>query len=102
MAEPKHQLPSLEPGETISLASELQLPISDILPIRSGRASLFVPLVRFRIDAPDAEGHPRIATRIFVIGESPEQPGRRLKPIRIDLGPRTFSRISQREVETSA
>lgn len=101
IAELKHQLRSVEPGETISFTSELQLPVSDILPIRSGRASLFVPLVRFRIDAPDAEGRPRVATRVFVIGESPEQPGKRLKPIRMDLGLRTVSRISQREVETS-
>lgn len=100
--EPKHQIGSLAPGETISLTGELQLPIAAILPIRSGEASLFVPLVRFHITAGDTGRPPSVSTRIFVIGESPDQPGKRLRPIRIDQGPRTFSGISQREVETSA
>lgn len=101
MVEPTHQFRSLVPGETISLTSELQLPIAAIRPIRSGNASLFVPLARFRITALDAGQPPLTNTRIFVIGESPEQPGRRLTPIRIDRGSRTFSRISQREIEFS-
>lgn len=98
MAEPRHQFASLPPGQSISLASELHLPIAAIPPIRSGDASLFVPLARFRIIVPDANRPPMIMTRIFLIGESPEQPGKRLKPIRIDLGARTFSRIGQREI----
>lgn len=102
MLEPKHEIPSLVPGETVSLMSELQLPITAILPIRSGNASLFVPLVRFRITAPDSDGPPLVGTRIFVIGERPGQVGRRLKPIRVDLGPRTFSRIDQREIEAQS
>lgn len=100
--EPKHQFRSLAPGETVSLTGELQLPIAAILPIRSGNASLFVPLARFHITALDAGQPPLVSTRIFVIGENPEQPGRRLRPIRIDLGPRTLSRISQRELESFA
>lgn len=102
MVEPKHQFALLAAQETVSLTSELQLPVAAILPVRSGDASLFVPLARFRITAL-AEGRPPlVSTRIFVIGESPEQPGQRLKPIRIDQGPRTFSRISQREVDAPA
>lgn len=100
--EPTHQLPSLASGETVSLAGELQLPIAAILPVRSGGASLFVPLARFRVTALGEGRPPQVSTRIFVIGESPEQPGRRLKPIRIDVGPRTFSRISQREIKAAA
>jgi hypothetical protein len=103
MAEPGHQLRSLGPGETISLTGESQLPIAAIQPVRSGDASLFVPLARFRLTAAlDAGRAPFVSTRIFIIGESPEQPGQRLRPIRIDKGPRTLSRISQREVELSA
>lgn len=102
MAEPGHQLGSLGPGETVSLTGQSQLPIAAIRPVRSGNASLFVPLARFRMTALDAERPAFVSTRIFIIGESPEQPGQRLRPIRIDRGPRTLSRISQREVELSA
>lgn len=102
MGEPKHQFPELSPGESIALTGELQLPIAAILPIRSGGASLFVPLARFRVTALE-EGRPSlVSNRIFIIGESPDLPGKRLKPIRIDLGPRTFSHIGQREIKAAA
>lgn len=101
-AAPRHQFRSFDPGETISLTSELLLPIAAIRPVRSGDANLFVPLARFCITALDGERLPFVFTRIFIIGESPEQPGQRLRPIRIDKGPRTVSRISQRELELPA
>jgi hypothetical protein len=101
-AEPGHQLPSLDPGESISLTGALQLPVAAIRPIRSGEASLFVPLARFCTTVLNGGRPPLVCTRVFVIGESPERPGQRLRPIRIDKGPRTLSRISQRELELPA
>jgi hypothetical protein len=101
-AEPGHQLPSLDPGESISLTGELQLPITAIRPVRSGDASLFVPLARFCMTVLNGGRPPLVCTKIFIIGESPEQPEQRLRPIRIDKGPRTLSRISQRELELPA
>lgn len=100
--EPSHQFRSLDPGETIALTSNLQLPIAAIRPIRSGEASIFVPLARFCMTVLNGGRPPLVCTRVFVIGESPEQPGQRLRPIRIDKGPRTLSRISQRELELPA
>lgn len=101
-AEPRHQFPSLEPGECLSLTGELQLPIAAIRPIRSGEASLFIPLARFCTTVLNGSRPPLVCTSVFIIGESPEQPGQRLRPIRIDKGPRTLSRISQRELELPA
>lgn len=101
-AEPQHRFDSLIAGDTVALTGTLQIPISAILPVRSGDARLFVPLARFHIAVPAADRPPLTSTRIFVIGERPEQPGERLRPIRIDLGPRTLSRISQREIVSSA
>ncbi|RJF90721.1 hypothetical protein D3876_10970 [Sphingomonas cavernae] len=102
MVEPQHHFDSLVPGDTVSLTSELLIPIAAILPVRSGDARLFVPLARFHITVRDAERAPLISTRVFVVGEKPDQLWERLKPIRIDLGPRTFSRIGQREITASA
>lgn len=99
MAEPLHQLQSLGPGETIELKGMIRFPVAAIPPIRSGNASLFVPLARFHIAVGGPGQPPLVSTRVFVVGESPAQPGERLKPIRIDLGPRTLSSIGQRELE---
>lgn len=102
MAEPQHKLGSLGPGETVALTGELQIPIAAILPIHSGDASLFVPLARFHITMLGVDRPPLTSTRIFVIGERPEQPWERLRPLRLDRGQRTFSSIGQREIVASA
>ncbi len=100
--EPLHRLESLAPGESVTLTGEFRLPLAAITPIRNGGASLFVPLARFRVEALRSNAPPLTINRTFVIGESQERPGAALKPFRLDLGPRLYSRISQREVALSA
>jgi hypothetical protein len=39
-----------------------------------------------------------ILAQTFVIGELPDQPGGALRPLRLDLGPRTFGKLGQRAV----
>jgi len=113
MPPPCHRLPPLAPGETIIVTGELELPNTGIVPILSGNAKLFVPLVRFRLmleagpEAGDGARHTHTGARThlggrtwaFVIGEPAERPGGRLRPIRIDLGPRTYPDIDQRAVD---
>ncbi len=100
--DPAHRIPHLGPGESATMAGELRLPLNAITPIRHGAAALFVPLARFRILV-WREGRPPIsANRTFVIGETPPNPDAALKPFRLDLGPRMYSSISQREVTVPA
>ncbi len=99
---PLHRLTKLEPGESMTLTGEFKLPLAAITPIRSGKASLFIPLARFRVEAARAGAPPLVANSAFVIGEDQDQPGAALKPFRLDLGPRLYSRIGQRELAQSA
>jgi hypothetical protein len=100
--EPDHRIPHLGPGESATISGELRLPLNAITPIRHGEAALFVPLARFRI-LTWREGRPPVATnRTFVIGETPPSPDAALKPFRLDLGPRMYSSITQREVPVPA
>lgn len=87
----RHALAELAPGETAVLSGDIRVPLALIAPIRAGTAAFFVPLARFRVAA-----GPLIAVQTFVIGEAPETPGAALKPFRLDLGPRTYSKIGQR------
>jgi hypothetical protein len=96
--EPLHALPALAPGESVALAGDLRLALSAITPIRSGDASLFVPLVRFRVEALRRGAPPLVLNHTSVIGESQHAPDSALKPFRLDLGPRLYSDISQREL----
>jgi hypothetical protein len=100
--EPQHRIPRLEPGESAAMSGELRLPLAAITPIRHGAATLFVPLARFRVLV-FREGRPPVsANHAFVVGEEPQTPGAALKPFRLDLGPRLYSGITQREVSLPA
>ncbi len=93
MLELLHQLELLAPGETIELTGDLRLPLPQITPIRSGKALLFIPLARFRVEAGSTA-----ALATFVIGETPPVAEAALLPFRIDMGPRIWSRVSRRRV----
>lgn len=100
--EPQHRVPLLGPGESAAMSGELRLPLASITPIRHGAATLFVPLARFRLLV-FREGRPPVsANHAFVIGEEPATPGAALKPFRLDLGPRLYSGITQRELALPA
>ncbi|MBC7159827.1 MAG: hypothetical protein H5U21_07220 [Porphyrobacter sp.] len=82
----------LEPGESRSIAGEYRLPLACVRPIRQGPAALLLPLARIRIER--AGGAPAIGT--FLVALPPGQPGARLQPIRLDLGPRIYSTLAAR------
>ena len=92
-APPRHVIAALAPGESTVVRGELRLPLAAIMPIRQGNAALFVPLARFRV-----AGEGVTINRAFVIGELPGQSGAGLRPFRLDLGPRNFTPIGQREL----
>ena len=84
----------IAPGEQAELRGEFRVPLSSINPISAGSALLYIPLVRFRVEA---EGLSTLAT--FAIGETPPVAKAALLPFRIDLGPRVWAKISQRQVD---
>lgn len=99
---PLHRVPSLAAGESVVLTGEFRLPLTAITPIRSGNAALFIPLARFRAEAIGKSGLPLVVSQTFVVGENQDRPGAALKPFRLDLGPRLYSQIGQRELALTA
>lgn len=95
--EKRHETATLAPGESAVLKGEIRLPLAAITPIRAGNAALFIPLARFRAEA-DGEA----VTHTFVVGEAPPVANAALRPFRLDLGPRVYSKIGQREVNLPA
>ncbi|MFM6932162.1 MAG: hypothetical protein ACKOUT_07955 [Novosphingobium sp.] len=84
----------IAPGGQAELRGEFRVPLSSINPIQAGSALLYIPLARFRVEA---EGATTLAT--FAIGETPPVAKAALLPFRLDLGPRVWARISQRQVD---
>ena len=94
-----HDFDALPPGETMEIDGELRLPRSEIRPIHTGNASLFVPLVRFTLQTLTGGVPIPLGARVFVVGEEPDQPGGPVRPFRLNEGSRVYSCISQREVD---
>lgn len=94
----RHALVALAPGESAEFTGDFRLPLTEVTPIRAGQAAYFVPLARLRVEASTPAGGPLVSVQTFVVGELPENPGAALRPFRLDLGPRTYSRIGQRAV----
>ena len=94
----RHALVTLAAGESAEFTGDFRLPLATLIPIRAGDAAYFIPLTRWRVEASTPAGTPLVQVQTFVVGELPEQPGAALRPFRLDLGPRTYSRIGQRAV----
>ena len=94
----RHALVALAPGESAEFTGDFRLPLSAVTPIRAGEAAYFVPLARLRVEASTAAGQSLVQVQTYVVGEMPEVQGAALRPFRLDLGPRTYSRIGQRPV----
>lgn len=96
---PLRTIARIEPGESVTVAAEMRLPLSAVLAIRAGQAQLFVPIVRATCWATRAtDGGTEHAHGAFLVGQ-PAVDGdaaARLQPFRLDLGPRVFDRIKQR------
>lgn len=97
--EPRHSLVTLAPGESAEFTGVFMLPLTAVTPIRAGNAAYFIPLARLRVEASTLGGASLVQAHTWVVGELPEDPGAALKPFRLDLGPRTYSRIGQRAVK---
>ena len=93
--EPIQTIERLAPGESRTVSGQFQLPLPMIRPIRRGEIALFVPLARLSIVARGENGsQPTVMTS--VVGQIPPRGAQGLQPFRLDLGPRTYSDLSQR------
>lgn len=92
--EKRHSFPRISPGQTVRYEGSIQIPLSQTRIIRQGKAALFVPLLRVRVDS----GNDEPLLKTFVIGEGVPDGGR-VTPFRIDEGPRSYSPIAARALD---
>ena len=91
----RHEIARLSPGQTVNLDGTLQLPLSQVNPIRQGNAPLFVPLMRWRASSESITP----VVRTYVVGNQPQFAGGRLQPFRLDEQPQTYSQIGERAID---
>ena len=91
---PLKMIDALPAGETGEVNASMSLPISQIRTIAQGRATLYVPLLRLRVDSEGFES----VTQTFVIGMKPPGSGK-VQPFRLDEMPQTYSQIGSRALD---
>jgi len=102
---PLRTIDRLEPGESVTIAAEMRLPLSAVLAIRAGQAQLFVPIVRASVWATRADDGSAVhAHGAFLVGQPPaaSDPAARLAPFRLDQGPRVFDVLDQKAMPLPA
>ncbi|HEX7711928.1 MAG TPA: hypothetical protein VF418_13430, partial [Sphingomonadaceae bacterium] len=92
--QPCHEIARLGVGESTQITGEFRLPFTRIRPIRKGKAALFVPLARLRVDA--AQGADGAVLLTALVGQRSREPGAGLQPFRLDFGPRIYREVTQR------
>ena len=85
----------IAPRETQPVTGDLRLPVSQIRTIRQGKAHLFIPLLRVRIDG---DGKDPII-RTFVVGTLPPAGQSKLLPFRLDELAQTYRNIGLRALD---
>lgn len=90
--EPRHTMPRLAPGQSARFEGKLQLQLSEAGVLRQGNTPLLVPLLRLRTTAQGIE--PQAQT--LAIGQQGTGGSTRLKPFRLDEGPRGYEPLAQR------
>lgn len=85
---------SIPAGQKHEFRGEFRLPINAIRTITQGRATLYVPLLRLRVDADGLD--PIIST--LVVGIKPPVKGAKLQPFRLDEMAQTYRNIGMRAV----
>ncbi len=90
-----HVVERIAAGETVELAGELAMPLAETRPLRYGTRLLLVPIAAF--DAGFVQGAKTSKlSAAFMVGIEPNQASDKMGPLRLDLGPKTFSHVGQR------
>lgn len=89
-------LADLKPGEKRAFAIDMALPLADIPSYTVGTQKLLVPIVIANLGY--GKGQNDQVELACVVGREANPPQPKLGPLRLDLGPRSFSPLGQRQL----
>jgi len=90
---------TIPPGKTMELRSEIAMPRSEVAGIAIEGRSLFVPVVAINVAYDWTDGGGGRTSRSWLIGRDSGNDDTRMGPLRLDLGPRIWRSLGQRETE---
>jgi hypothetical protein len=96
---PAETIGEAKPGERIGMAIEMSVPLTDMQSFPLGEKQLFVPIMVANLSYRGGGNGGNETTQIAcMIGREASPPAARMGPLRLDLGPRSFTPLGQRPV----
>ena len=84
-------------GERIGMAIEISVPLSEMQSFPLGDQRLFAPIMVANLSyRGSSKGSTKIAHISCMIGREANPPASKMRPLRLDLGPRSFAPLGQR------
>ena len=84
-------------GERLALDIEMSVPVNELDSYAIGDRTIFVPVMLASISY-QWEGGQDKATLACLVGRETKPPQPKMAPLRLDLGPRSFSPLGQRPI----
>lgn len=94
-AEVVHRIESLAPGEAIEIEGEMALPLNQARAVRYGQRLLFVPVAAFAFRF-TRDTRACLVPLAYMVGVDSGGAQGKMGPLRLDLGPKTYSQVGQR------
>ncbi len=90
-----HRIESLAPGEAIEIEGEMALPLNQARAVRYGQRLLFVPVAAFAFRF-TRDQRACLVPLAYMVGVDSGGAQGKMGPLRLDLGPKTYSQVGQR------
>ena len=89
---------TIAPDGRLTLMGQVTMPMADVREIELQGRRIFVPMVAINV-AYDWEGGSGRTSRSWLVGREPETPSAKMGAFRLDLGPRVYRQVGQREAK---
>lgn len=87
----------IPPGIESHFRSRVEMPLTDVRAVIVEGRSLFIPVIAFNVTYGWEGGGHGQTSRSYLVGRETETPSDKMAPFRLDLGPRVYRSVGQRQ-----
>ena len=91
--------PNLQPGEEAQIRTAVAMPNSVVREINVQGRRLFIPMIAFNVVYDWGDGRGGQTSKTYLVGTEPQTPSEKMGAFRMDLGPRLYRSVGQRQVK---
>ncbi|HMJ93889.1 MAG TPA: hypothetical protein VK472_07305, partial [Allosphingosinicella sp.] len=93
----KCSLPGVRPDTTVAIRGEVAMARADMRAVVLENKYLFIPVIAVNVLYDWGDGRTGQTSKSYVVGRELEQPSAKMGAFRVDLGPRIWRTVGQRQ-----